>query len=569
MLFYAIRVWLVCVQGKSYVNRKNKVVPPRKFTAITACCKRNCCVKIPATQQRIVYMSFWSIGDYEAQNRQLAGLMSNIGTRSRLIAPRRRNRRARWKYTFNICGTLIVVCQKFFHRVLKIPTKRSFTLQMKILDSVPLASQRGKHKNRPHRIDSGVWVLLKLFCASLPHRESHYSNLKTRRMYFTNPMLNLEILFELFTDYYSAITGGDLMVNFNTFVRYFNRNLNFSFRLPRTDVCNMCYQKEQQGLLDKAEETQLRLHKMKAAAHAKMKNTFIANASDAECLVVEFDYAQNLPLPRIPVNDQFYKRLLWFFVFNAHLHGSEKSYMFTFLEGSSKKGANSVCSFLHQVLLAEIQRETKTIFMLSDACPGQNRNYTICNFLCAMAVLNNIEILQLYPVRGHSYSQCDRNFSVYSRKVKKSQSVETPQEYIDIIAASRSPPFTMRGKDGQVMDFEAALRPYFKKPKNFEISKASILIYHANGTIEVHKNYSLINGTVFNPLKNAKLPRNIFDDLQVEVAKGVAELKKRDVLSLLPYIKRCNQKFYTKHLSKITDTSDSDASASDDSDLEY
>ena len=232
---------VVCgLQGKSYVNRKNQIVPSRRFTAIAVCCKHKCCIKIPAAQQHFVYKSFWSIGDYEGQNRHLAGLMSNNGIKSRLIAPRRRNRRARWKYAFNICGDLIVVCKKFFHRVLKIATKRTFTLQQKILDGVPLASQRGKHKNRPHQIDSGVWVLLKIFCASLPHRESHYTNAKTNRLYFTNPMLNLENLFEIFSDYYCAVTGDELILNFNTFARYFNRNLNYSFRLPRTDVCNMC-----------------------------------------------------------------------------------------------------------------------------------------------------------------------------------------------------------------------------------------------------------------------------------------------------------------------------------------
>ena len=38
------------------------------------------------------------------------------------------------------------------------------------------------------------------------------------------------------------------------------------------------------------------------------------------CLIAEYNYAQNLQLPKLPVNDQLHKHLLWFFVFSVHLY---------------------------------------------------------------------------------------------------------------------------------------------------------------------------------------------------------------------------------------------------------
>ena len=65
----------------------------------------------------------------------------------------------------------------------------------------------------------------------------------------------------------------------------------------------------------------------------------------------EFYYAQNLPLPKIPVNEQFYKRLLWLYLFNVHVYGSEQSYMYPHLK----------------LKLAELERNPPTIVGITEA----------------------------------------------------------------------------------------------------------------------------------------------------------------------------------------------------------
>jgi len=240
--------------------------------------------------------------------------------------------------------------------------------------------------------------------------------------------------------------------------------------------------------------------------------------------------------------------------------------MFHFLEGQSKKGANSVCTFLQSVLMSEITKDTKSICLLSDACPGQNRNKTTCHFLLLAAVINRVDILHLFPVRGHSYCQCDRNFGLYSKKIKRMQSIETQDDYLDIIRGCRTPPFVVR--EGRVHDFDKIVQPFFKKSEKLEISKAVVIIYRQNGTVEVHKNYNLINGKIFKLVQPNLVDRSLFNDLPLEAAKGVAEVKKKDVLSLLPYIKPVNRSFYTNFFKSVTVT-DEVCDEEDESELEY
>jgi len=62
-----------------------------------------------------------------------------------------------------------------------------------------------------------------------------------------------------------------------------------------------------------------RLHCAMYKAHDVIRKNDIELAkNDTFVLVVEFDYGQNHLIPKVNVNSQFYKKLLWLYVFNAH-----------------------------------------------------------------------------------------------------------------------------------------------------------------------------------------------------------------------------------------------------------
>lgn len=93
-------------------------------------------------------------------------------------------------------------------------------------------------------------------------------------------------------------------------------------------------------------------HKNKADTFYELKREFIKKAKleDSSSLVIEFDFSQNLPLSKLAVTKQFYKRLLWLYVFNAHVHNDDDSFFYTMLESTAKKGPNSVATFLFDCL---------------------------------------------------------------------------------------------------------------------------------------------------------------------------------------------------------------------------
>lgn len=93
--------------------------------------------------------------------------------------------------------------------------------------------------------------------------------------------------------------------------------------------------------------------------------------------------------------------------------------MYPFLEGFTKKGANTVCSFIYHALKKEFNRNKHTkITLFSDAAGLQNRNYTVLTFLILLSIELKVEILHVFPVRDHSYCQCDANFGLLGRKKK-------------------------------------------------------------------------------------------------------------------------------------------------------
>ena len=64
-------------------------------------------------------------------------------------------------------------------------------------------------------------------------------------------------------------------------------------------------------------------------------------------------------------------------------------------------------------------------------------------FLSQLSEWLQIEIRHFYPVRRHSYCQCDRNFGMYGNEEKKTETIETKNNYIKILKGARNPPFTV------------------------------------------------------------------------------------------------------------------------------
>ena len=83
---------------------------------------------------------------------------------------------------------------------------------------------------------------MKKHCESLPSTESHYVRESSKLNYFEDSRLTLKNLYCFLLYYYRTITGDDeIPIDISTYWKYFNHYMNFAFRLPRTDVCDVFF----------------------------------------------------------------------------------------------------------------------------------------------------------------------------------------------------------------------------------------------------------------------------------------------------------------------------------------
>ncbi|KAL1488205.1 hypothetical protein ABEB36_015162 [Hypothenemus hampei] len=98
------------------------------------------------------------------------------------------------------------------------------------------------------------------------------------------------------------------------------------------------------------------------------------------------------------------------------------------------------------------------------------------------------------------------------------ESIETEDEYINLIKTAKSPPFIIVNKnDFEVKDFDRVIENKYRVPKNFQISKAVKIHYYPNGKIDVFTDYDDFD---------TALPAEIL---------GVSKEKVKNLKALLPY----------------------------------
>lgn len=170
----------------------------------------------------------------------------------------------------------------------------------------------------------------------------------------------------------------------------------------------------------------------------------IQNA-DENTVVLSFDYMQNLPLPKIPVQEVFYMRQLWLNVFCVHNMKTKKAKMYIYHEGEANKSPEEVCSMILHYLKTEVASGTKHLVLFSDGTSGQNKNHSMVRFLMNLCDRGIFETVRHYfPVRGHSFLPCDRDFGCIKRVVRRVDRVYTPNQYAEmILKSSKSGRFTV------------------------------------------------------------------------------------------------------------------------------
>lgn len=370
------------------------------------------------------------------------------------------------------------MCKKAFLSLYGVTAKRVRRLISLLVAGETPKECRGKSSNsRTKAVPGEVIEKIHEHINSFPVKEARYAN---RNIKYLNAELTVKIMHSLFRSKYQ-----DIKVTYGFYLNYFKENFGYAFGRPQKDVCATCEElglKLKSNVLNdnakRAVAAELIIHKNRSKKFYKKLNELkeeCASRDDVACIC--FDYMQNLPLPHIPVQEVFYLRQLWVYVFCMYDMKKGTSELHLYHEGIGKRGPNEVCTFLNDYITNNVPRTAKELHLFSDATGGQNRNHTMIRFLMTLVSTGRFKkVIQYYPVRGHSFLPCDRNFGVIKRHIKKCDRVYSPEEYAKmVVEASSACKFTsVLHEESFSTDFKNWWPQYYKKrcyPSNLKEKK--------------------------------------------------------------------------------------------------
>lgn len=435
------------LSGEEYVSiRTGAIVPAKRNDNLSCSCKNKCTQKFSLDEKQQCLEKLHGFQSKNLQDTYLMGLIDRkppSRRRSKSDAPLKRDNIFVYHVMKN--STREIVCKSAFSIIYCIGNKAIFRLTSLISEGKSAIDNRGRHGHRGNAIPENICSLIDEHIKEFPVKETHYSN---KNMKYLSADLNIKTLYELFCEKHPDLLA---KVKYDFFRNYFNQNHNLRFGRPQIDVCSTC-----EELTAKIKSPHLNENAKRAAVAEKVVHLSRAKkfykkqqevkelcSNNPEVGSIVFDFMQNLPLPKIPVQEMFYLRKLWLYVFCVHNIKTDNAEFYVYPEGEGKRGPDEVCTMLW-LNIQNMSPDIKELHVFSDACGGQNRNNTLVRFFLALVATGRFtKIYQYFPVRGHSFLQCDRNFGTAKRKIRRMDRIYSIEQYVDLIKTSKKSGFNV------------------------------------------------------------------------------------------------------------------------------
>lgn len=447
-------------------------------------CKRYKCFEKVNEEQRARILKYFNLlPSKDEQDLYLSGLISVLEIQRR----RPRNEEsvanlhtANYAYRVRLVEEIqqidVPVCASAFIAMHGITRQRTCSIKKSLLTTGKAPTDmRGKHSNRPKKLSLALKSKVMDHIRSFRGRKSHYSLKDSSKLYLPEE-LNVKKMYDMFED--------KNQLSYETYRSIFVNHFNIGFGYPRSDTCSSCdeFLAKMKALkvnlksasdLEKGDiekdmkklQTENKLHKTKANVfYQRKRQTRIECQSSSLKEAVAMDFQKNLSMPNITTNDVYYKRQLTLNLFNIHELSTSESYFFCYPETIAKKGSDEVSSFLHNYIFNMLDKNTRELVIFCDSCGGQNKNYTMFRFI--HYVVHNAKRLDMikiiFPIRGHSYLECDRNMGCINQK----SPCETPDDWVKVIREARKKPYpfhVIKVDQPLVRKWTTFLSPKYKK----------------------------------------------------------------------------------------------------------
>ena len=209
--------------GEAYETYRGKLKPAKEVNPISCACGRDCSNKLNLSEQEGIFKKFYALKSHDTQNKYLFGLIERAEVkRRRAKGPSRRL----LAYNYHVClsnGRRIQVCKKVFCEVHAIGRKRVENLAKSLTSGALVASDsRGKHKERPHAIQTDTKEQIREHIRSFPRRQSHYSRSDNKKRQYLPEGLSIAEMHRLYLQQHEPVKEW-------LYRKIFNEEFNLSF----------------------------------------------------------------------------------------------------------------------------------------------------------------------------------------------------------------------------------------------------------------------------------------------------------------------------------------------------
>lgn len=558
--------------GRAYTSTKTKKTYAGKVMGQPCSCPKKCWGRISEHAEDI-FVNFWELKDFQSQNTLLVQAMK-LKPKIRSYTKGRKSRRNfTFVYTVKIQGVEVEICKLMFLSIYGLQNNRGriANLQRQLKDGrqTPKVDGRGRHGNNVRKYSDDDIQTARNFIDGIPKYQSHYSRKQNPNKVYLDTNLNIS---SLYTNYYKKWCSekNKTPISSDKFRRLFCEEYNIGFKLPKSDTCPICdaynIQIESSAIQENVDKlnslkTDRNLHHRQAeAAQDKIKllsAKAAENPNDIHCIAI--DLQQAMPTPKLTVGPAFYKRKLWTFNLGIHDCGSNVGYMFLWTEDTAKRGSDEITSCLIKYLEL-VKPKSKALHIISDNCRGQNKNWTfvaLYNSLVQQGCFN--EIFHHFPVVGHTYLPCDRDFGRIESFTRKHPNIYNPDDWEEKIKESnKGKPFKVtRMQSEDFKDVSSLVHHITKRTvtvdkKPLQFSKASVMRCTSEhpGSLFVASSYSFCAANYFEAsLKKQGRPsvdsHNVFTLARKYKNKlSIPKKKYDDIVSLMEWVPPAYQRFY-------------------------
>lgn len=493
-----------------------------------------------------LFEEFWSLSDYSKQQSYLLRLIHPQLIKRRRYGKYDHPSESRRQHSFSYFlllrgGSEVRVCLKTFCNTFGVTPRRVQLAGEKILkgDMVGLDKRGGARKN----VENENWnERIVEHIKSFPTYESHYCRKKNPNKLFLSPDLNVSRMYKEFLAKYAPNHVGKPPVSRQWYHEIFLSKFNLSFQSPKVDTCSTC---DAYAVQIKAGDTSVKvdqeLHHRKAEAAFKAMNADETNAKTSDAYVITFDMQQQMYIPQLTHSEMYYSQQVACCNLGIHDSVTGNGCMCLWSENFGGRGSQEISSCIYEYLTTTNLRGKKKLICWSDNCGGQNKNqFMLAMYLVLIANNYFSEIIHKFPVKGHTFLSCDRDFALIEKRKKVCKALTLKDIAVVITSAAHKNPFTCMIEE-EFFDFKVVAQKFLNTKKLGISSSTQLRLTAADfGTVHVATTFGeltewgtginiLNKGVTIRDFKNIHLPRN-------RTRCGVPEKKKADIRKMMPYL---------------------------------